>query len=70
VKEIHDKVEEIRESQIRMEADVKHHIKRTDILQEKVTPVFIAYTGIKWFLGTVIALSAVYSALHKLGILN
>ena len=69
MKELHDKVEEIRESQIRMEADVKHHIKRTDILQEKVTPVYIAYVGIKWFLGTVIAASAIYSALSRLGVI-
>lgn len=35
-----DKLEEhvghIRESQVRMEGDVKYHIKRTDLLEEKV----------------------------------
>lgn len=68
--EVKAKVEEIRESQIRMEADVKHHIKRTDLLQEKVTPVWIAYIGLKWFLVSVVSISAIYSALHKLGILD
>ena len=66
--EIRSKVEEIRESQIRMESDVKHHIKRTDLLQEKVTPVWIAYIGLKWFLISIISVSAIYSALSRLGI--
>ena len=34
--EIKKDIQVIRESQIRMEADVKHHIKRTDALEEKV----------------------------------
>ena len=68
--EIRVKVEEIRESQIRMEGDVKHHIKRTDILQEKVTPIYISYIGLKWFLISIVSISAIYSALHKLGILG
>lgn len=29
-----DDIKTIRESQIRMEEDVKHHIKRTDVLEE------------------------------------
>ena len=66
--EIRTKVEEIRESQVRMESDVKHHIKRTDLLQEKVTPVWIAYIGLKWFLISIISVSAIYSALSRLGI--
>lgn len=32
-------VKEIRESQIRMEADLKYHIKRTDLLEQKVEQV-------------------------------
>ena len=31
-----DELKVIRESQIRMEADVKHHIKRTDLLEESM----------------------------------
>lgn len=34
--EIKKDIQAIRESQIRMEADVRHHIKRTDALEEKV----------------------------------
>ena len=29
-------IKEIRESQIRMESDIKYHIKRTDLLEEEV----------------------------------
>ena len=36
MEEIKKDIQAIRESQIRMEADVKHHIKRTDALEEKV----------------------------------
>lgn len=35
--EIKKDIQVIRESQIRMEADVRHHIARTDALEEKVT---------------------------------
>ena len=34
--EIKQDVKVIRESQIRMEQDIKYHIKRTDLLEEKV----------------------------------
>ena len=36
MKEIQQDVKVIRESQIRMEQDLKYHIKRTDLLEEKV----------------------------------
>ena len=36
MKEIRDDIQTIRESQIRMEADIKYHIKRTDLLEERV----------------------------------
>ena len=36
MKEIRDDIQTIRESQIRMEADLKYHIKRTDLLEQKV----------------------------------
>ena len=32
-------IKDIRESQIRMEADLKYHIKRTDLLEQKVEQV-------------------------------
>jgi len=36
MKEIRDDIQAIRESQIRMESDLKYHIKRTDLLEQKV----------------------------------
>jgi hypothetical protein len=36
MKEIREDIQTIRESQIRMEADLKYHIKRTDLLEQKV----------------------------------
>lgn len=35
--DIREKLDEIRESQIRMEADLKYHIMRTDLLEEKLS---------------------------------
>jgi len=36
MKEIEQDIKVIRESQIRMEQDIKYHIKRTDLLEERV----------------------------------
>ena len=36
MKEIKQDIQVIRESQIRMEQDLKYHIKRTDLLEQKV----------------------------------
>ena len=36
MKELQQDIKVIRESQIRMEQDLKYHIKRTDLLEEKV----------------------------------
>ena len=39
MEEIKKDVKLIRESQIRMEQDVKHHIQRTDLLEERLETV-------------------------------
>ena len=36
MKELEQDIKVIRESQIRMEQDIKYHIKRTDLLEERV----------------------------------
>ena len=36
MKEIQQDIKVIRESQIRMEQDIKYHIKRTDLLEKRV----------------------------------
>jgi hypothetical protein len=37
--DLREKIMEIRESQIRTEADLKYHIKRTDLLEEEVNKI-------------------------------
>ena len=37
MKEVKEDIKVIRESQIRMEQDIKYHIKRTDLLEQRVT---------------------------------
>ena len=37
MKEVKEDIKIIRESQIRMEQDIKYHIKRTDLLEQRVT---------------------------------
>jgi len=37
--EIRKDLEAIRESQIRMEVDLKYHVKRTDVLEKMVLPL-------------------------------
>lgn len=63
-------IAKIRDSQIRTEVDIKHHIKRTDLLEDKVLPVHKAYIGIKWGIASIITLSILVSALSKLGIIS
>ena len=36
MKEIKESLDEIKESQIRMESDLRYHIKRTDLLEKQV----------------------------------
>lgn len=38
-------VQEIRESQIRMEADLKYHIKRTDLLEAEINSRYTDLSG-------------------------
>ena len=37
--DLDEKTDNIKESQIRVEADLKYHIKRTNLLEDKVTGV-------------------------------
>ena len=58
IEKIHDKLEVVRECQIRIEEDLKYHIKRTDLLETKVKPVARVYDALKLilpFLGAVYA---------------
>jgi hypothetical protein len=63
IKETQDRLVEC---QIEMQADIKHHIKRTDSLQNMVEPTYKAYIGMKWAAASVITLGAVVTALAKI----
>lgn len=56
----------VKESQIRIEQDIKHHIKRTDLLEDMVKPVYKAHQGIKWAGILLISLGAIASAILKI----
>ena len=36
MKEIQESLQEIRESQVRMESDLRYHIRRTDLLEHQI----------------------------------
>ena len=57
--EIKKELRVIRESQIRTELDVKYHIKRTDLLEAKINPVYTAYSGIKWAVPALLVIGAI-----------
>ena len=67
--DIREKLGEIRESQVRMEGDIKYHIKRTNLLEERLerelTPTYKAYVGAKWSVAAVIILGSIVSAILK-----
>ena len=52
MKELEQDIKVIRESQIRMEQDIKYHIKRTDLLEERVDKneeLLKPMVALKWF---------------------
>ena len=62
LKEVRAHLTRISDSQIRMEEDVKHHIARTDKLQDMVTPMWTAYTAVKWIAAVIVGTGAVVAA--------
>jgi len=64
--EIKSDVKVIRESQIRMEEDVRHHILRTNLLETKVAPMWGAYSALKWLVAAVITIGLVLNNLDKI----
>jgi hypothetical protein len=67
--EVTKELVKIRESQLRMEADLKYHIKRTDILETQVIPVVKAFNGLKWGMGAVIVIASFLTALAKIKVI-
>ena len=70
VKEIKDNLGDMKESQIRMEKDLKYHIKRTDQLEEMTKPIYRAFIGAKWSIAAILTLAALVTALTKLGVIS
>ena len=74
VVKISEDLNDMKESQIRMEADLKYHIRRTDILENKVDkelkPIHRAFIGIKWSVGAILTLAALVGALSKIGVIS
>lgn len=65
-----EEIKVIRESQVRMEQDLKHHIKRTELLEEKhekqYDPMYRAFIGVKWSIGAILTLSLLITAIAKI----
>lgn len=59
MEEIKKELQVIRESQIRTELDVKYHIKRTNLLEQRVNPIYAAYQGIKWAIPSLLVVAAI-----------
>jgi hypothetical protein len=55
----------IRESQIRMEADIKHHVKRTNLLESMVMPLHRAKIFVQYLVAVSGAILTLYG-LYKL----
>lgn len=64
--ELKTEIKLIRESQVRMEEDVKHHIKRTDDNEKMLFPMWKAFVGIKWCLGAIVVLGALAASIAKI----
>ena len=51
---------------IRMEEDVRHHIERTNKLQEMTEPMYKAFIGTKWSIGAILTLGFLITAIAKI----
>lgn len=51
--EIRKELQTIRESQIRMEADINYHIKRTDLIEDRTEKLWKSYIGIQWTIAAI-----------------
>ena len=56
----------IRESQIRMEADIKHHIARTDKLEDMVVPMWKMFSSMRWNIKAVMVLGGLAGAVFAI----
>ena len=66
MKEIERELILIRESIIRIENDIAYHIARTDAIEDRVMPVWKAYIGLKWGIGSFLVIGAIAGAVLKI----
>ena len=59
-------VQEIKESQIRMEMDIKYHIKRTDTLESMTMPLYKLYIFSKYTLATLSVIGTILAIYFRL----
>ncbi len=64
--ELWKELQTIRESQIRMEADIAQHIKRTELLEDMTKPMYKAYIGAKWSIGAMLTAGGILLTILKI----
>lgn len=64
--EITKELRTIRESQIRMEADINYHIKRTNIIEERTEKLWKSYIGIQWTLAVIAGIALLITNIEKI----
>lgn len=65
MKELKEDVRLIRECQIRMEEDLKYHIKRTDLLEAKVEPIEKWFTFFKYLISSLVVVIGLLATYNK-----
>jgi hypothetical protein len=66
IKDIKNTQQELIECQIRMEADIAYHIKRTTLLEKMTEPMWKIFITFKYGAAFIIGLGAVVAAVAKL----
>lgn len=66
VEKIYTELVEIKISQVRMESDIKEHMRRTEILEEAVIPLNNVYNIGKWVVAVVVGLIGLAASLVKI----
>lgn len=66
MEEFRKELQVIRESQIRMEADINYHIKRTDIIEDRTERLWKSYIGIQWTIAAIAVVATLLMNLEKI----
>ena len=66
MEELRKEIQLVRESQIRMEADIAQHIKRTELLEDMTKPMYKAFIGMKWSVSAIVVISGITLTIARL----